>query len=76
MGFVLSSVHVSYDFVPVEVSSEEKYRKDVISYAGKLLEIANARTMVVALDNNDRPFVLLSQGRLVDPLHSFDFFDL
>lgn len=61
-------VNVNYLFVPESKSTEEKYKQDVVSYAGKLLEIVGARTLVVGVDNNDRPFVLASTGRLSDPL--------
>lgn len=61
-------VEISYEFVPDHVTAERKYRQDVISYAGKLLEVVGARTLVVALDNNDHPFVLMADGRLRDPL--------
>lgn len=64
----MGRVEVMYQFVPEHVTAERKYKQDVISYAGKLLEIVGARTLVVALDNNDCPFVLMSQGRLSDPL--------
>lgn len=76
LSFDRELVRVSYDFVSEEITAQEKYKKDVISYAGRLLEIAGARTMVVALDNNDRPFVLLSSGRLVDPVDSISQVDL
>lgn len=61
-------IEVSYEFVSEQVTAERKYRQDVISYAGKLLEIVGARTLVVALDNSDCPYVLMSDGRLSDAL--------
>ena len=64
----MSRVEVRYEFLPAYVTEERKYKQDVISYAGKLLEIAGARTMVVALNNDNEPFVLMSEGRLKDPL--------
>lgn len=64
----MGRVEVAYEFVPESLTTERKYKQDVISYAGKLLEIVGARTLVVALDNNDHPFVLMSEGRLSDPM--------
>ena len=55
---------INYKFVPEFVTAEEKHKKDVISYAGKLLEITQARTLVVTLDNNDVPMVWESPNRL------------
>ena len=40
----------------------------IISYAGKLLEIVEANTLVVGLDNDNRPFVWECKGRLTDAL--------
>ena len=53
-----------------------KYKQDVLSYAGKLLQLARARTLVVALDNLDQPFVLMSPARLSDPLNIITSLDL
>lgn len=43
-------------------------KSDIISYAGKLLEIVGANTLVVGLDNDNRPFVWECKGRLTDAL--------
>lgn len=61
-------MEIDYKFVSEFKSAEIKRKSDIISYAGKLLEIVDARTLVVGLDNNDRPFVLMSLGRLSDAL--------
>lgn len=61
-------MEIRYTFVPEGKSAEEKYKSDVISYAGKLLEIVGSRTLVVGVDNNDVPFVLEATGRLVNAL--------
>lgn len=69
-------MEVNYTFIPEFALEEEKQRRLVMSYAGKLLEISNARTLVVGLDNDDKPFVLSSSGRLVDAVTSIhlDFY--
>nr|CRY96884.1 hypothetical protein [uncultured prokaryote] len=59
---------INYEFVPEYESSERKMKSDIISYAGKLLEIVEANTLVVGLDNDNRPFVLECKGRLTDAL--------
>ena len=48
--------------------AERKMKSDIISYAGKLLEIVEANTLVVGLDNDNRPFVWECKGRLTDAL--------
>nr|CDL66304.1 unnamed protein product [uncultured bacterium] len=59
---------VNYEFVPEFKSNEEKKKSDIISYAGKLLEIVGACTLIVCLDDDDRPCIYESSGRLVDAL--------
>lgn len=59
---------INYEFVPEFKSSEEKYKSDVRSYAGKLLEIVGSRTLIVGVNNDDVPFVLQCEGRLIDAL--------
>lgn len=59
---------INYKFIPEYKSAEEKYKSDVISYAGKLLEIVDARTLIVGVDEDDEPFVMQCSGRLVDAL--------
>lgn len=44
-------MEINYEFVPEYESSERKMKSDIISYAGKLLEIVEANTLVVGLDN-------------------------
>lgn len=66
-------MEVNYNFVSEDASAELKYRSDVLSYAGKLLQVVNARTVIVGLDNHDRPFVRASSGRLLDPLSALDY---
>lgn len=61
-------MEINYKFVPEYKSSESKFKSDVISYAGKLLEIVGSRTLVVGVDNDDVPFVLQCDGRLVNAL--------
>ena len=59
---------INYKFIPENKTTEYKYRADVISYAGRLLEIVDSRTVVVTLDNDDVPLVFECSGRLVDAL--------
>lgn len=61
-------MEINYEFVPEYESSERKMKSDIISYAGKLLEIVEANTLVVGLDNDNRPFVWECKGRLTDAL--------
>lgn len=70
------SVNVNYEFLSEQETAELKYKRDVLSYAGKLLQLARARTLVVALDNLDQPFVLMSPARLFDPLNIITSLDL
>lgn len=63
---------VDYKFVPEYKSAESKLKSDIVSYAGKLLEIVGSRTLIVGVDNEDKPFVLECPGRLTDAL-DFDF---
>lgn len=61
-------MEINYEFVPEYESSERKMKSDIISYAGKLLEIVEANTLVVGLDSDNRPFVWECKGRLTDAL--------
>lgn len=61
-------MNINYKFVPEFKSEETKFKSDVISYAGKLLEIVGSRTLVVGLDDDDVPFVLQCNGRLINAL--------
>lgn len=61
-------MEVNYQFVPEYESAESKHKSDIVSYAGKLLEIVGSRTLIVGVDNDDRPFVWECSGRLIDAL--------
>lgn len=61
-------MEINYKFIPEFKLEEEKLKKMIESYAGKLLEVCGARSLVVGLDNFDKPFILMSEGRLVDAL--------
>lgn len=61
-------MEINYKFVPEYKSAESKYRSDIISYAGKLLEIVGSRTLIVGVDNDDKPFVWECPGRLTDAM--------
>jgi len=62
------SISVNYQYVPEHKSFENKRRSDIISYAGRLLEIVDCRTLIVGVDNNDKPFVYQVSGRMLDAL--------
>ena len=59
---------INYEFIPEFKLEEEKEKKLIESYAGKLLEICDARTLVVGVDNFDKPFILKNESRLTDAL--------
>jgi hypothetical protein len=61
-------MEVNYKYVPENKSFEEKYRSDVISHAGRLLELVDAHTLIVGVDNMDVPFVYQIPGRMLDAL--------
>ncbi len=61
-------MEVNYKYVPENQSYEAKYRSDVISHAGRLLELVDAHTLIVGVDNYDVPFVFQISGRMVDAL--------
>lgn len=59
---------VNYEFVPEFKSTELKAKSDIISYAGKLLEIVDSPTVIVSLRPDGRPFILSCSDCLVDAL--------
>ena len=61
-------MNVVYKFVPEYETAEEKLKKDIVSYAGKLLEIVGSRTLIVGVDEDDKPFVMCFDSRLRDAL--------
>lgn len=61
-------MEVKYKFVPEYESREIKYKSDVTSYAGKLLELVNACTLIVGIDNHNEPFVYSLDSRMIDAL--------
>lgn len=61
-------MEINYQFVPEYKSAEIKHKSDIVSYAGKLLEIVGSRTLIVGVDNEDKPFVLECSGRLTDAM--------
>lgn len=61
-------MHVDYVFVPEDASAEEKFRSDVLSYAGRLLELVGRHTLIVGVGFMDKPFVYSVDGRLCDVL--------
>lgn len=61
-------VDINYKFVPQYKSEEARFKSDVVSYAGKLLEIIGASTIIVTLDSERRPVVLQTEQPLIDAL--------
>lgn len=59
---------INYKFVPQYKSEEARFKSDAISYAGKLLEIVGASTVIVTLDSERRPVVLQTEQPLIDAL--------
>lgn len=59
---------VDYDFVPLYKSEARKRKSDILSYAGFLLELVGARTLIVGVDEEDKPFVLECHDRLNNAL--------
>lgn len=59
-------VNVDFRFYSEDELEREKRDKLVRGYAGKLLQLCNARTLIIGVDNDDVPFVLSSAGRLAD----------
>lgn len=66
-------MEVDYKFVPEYDSLTEKRKSDIISYAGKLLEIVSEQTLIVGIDNDNKPYVLEINGRLRNAL-DFEFY--
>lgn len=62
------SISVNYQYIPEHKTYEEKRKQDIISYAGRLLEIVDCRTLIIGVDNNDKPFVYQVPGRMLDAL--------
>ena len=42
-------MEINYEFVPEYESFERKKKSDILSYAGKLLEIVGSRTLVLMM---------------------------
>lgn len=61
-------MEVNYKYVPENKSCEAKYRSDVISHAGRLLELVDSRTLIIGVDNMDEPFVYQISGRMINAL--------
>lgn len=59
---------IDYEFVPIFKSSESKHKSDIISYAGKLLEIMGVPTVIVSLTSEGKPFVLECDANIRDAL--------
>ena len=61
-------MEINYKFVPQYKSEEIRFKSDVVSYAGKLLEIIGCETVIVTLDEDNKPVILETNGKLVDAL--------
>lgn len=62
-------MEINYNFVPQYKSDEIRFKSDAVSYAGKLLEIIGCETVIVTLDEDNKPVILSTNGKLVDPLN-------
>lgn len=63
------NVKVNYEFISEFDSSEEKLQKDIVSYAGRLLEITGCCTLIIGIDNEDKPFCFQCDARLLNSLN-------
>lgn len=61
-------MNVNYKFVPEFKSAEVKFKSDVVSYAGMLLELVGSETVIVSLDDDNKPVIYQSTGKLVNAL--------
>lgn len=61
-------MEVNYKFVPQYESHAIKHKSDIISYAGKLLEIVGSPLLIVGLNDNNEPFVWECSDRFSDAL--------
>lgn len=61
-------MEVKCKFLPEYKLAEIKYKSDVILYACKLLQLVGAETLIVGLDNSDKPFVYCIDGLMSDAL--------
>ena len=61
-------MNINYEFVPAYKSAEKKFKSDVISYAGMLLELIGSETVIVSLDEDKRPVVYQTNGKFVNAL--------
>lgn len=59
---------IDYEFIPEYKSGEQKHKSDIISYAGKLLEIVGSDTLIVGVGEDDKPFVWEIPDRLHNAL--------
>lgn len=55
---------VNYQFIPEFLTSIEKNQRDILSYAGRLLEITGSMTLIVTLDYDNCPLVYSVGGRM------------
>lgn len=55
---------VNYKFVSEFMTTIEKNQQDLESYAGRLLEITGAPTLIITLDDDNKPFVYWVGGRM------------
>ena len=59
---------VNYNFVPEYKSTEIKHKTDILSHAGRLLELVGSHTLIVGVNMDDEPFVLQCSGRVVNAM--------
>lgn len=61
---------VNYKYCSGFDTYADKVEKDIESFAGKLLETVGAHTLIVCVDNDDKPVVYAVDGRMDN---AFDF---
>ena len=59
---------INYKFVPMYESEEKKAKSDILSYAGKLLELVDCATVVVTLDADNKPVIFQTPDKLLNAL--------
>lgn len=61
-------MNVKYEYYSPTESYEEAKRREIISYAGRLLEAVDAYTLIVSVDDDDKPVVFACNARLGNAL--------
>ena len=66
-------MNVNYEFVTETETAIEKHKKDVLSFAGKLLQLTQTPTLIITLSNDDTPTILeCNHGRITDYIETYE----